>query len=192
MRGLFLGVVMASAVLAACGDPTSPVRTPSARQALTLDAAAIEFESLGARQEMFRELVRASQVQAERDGTDPVLFPTLRDGRLVAAKPLEGRADLLQAPDAGAALALRFSGHDPWPEDRREALQGLSEREAAELVARTLLAQWGVATDAEILVDRAEGAPYAVAYVDGVLRVNPVFLYMAAAIGPSSVQTPLQ
>jgi hypothetical protein len=192
MRALVLWALMASAVLAGCGDPSLPVRAPSARQALTLDATAIEFEPLSARQEMFRELVRTSQVQAEREGTDPVLFPTLRDGRLVAAKPLEARADLLQAPDAGAALALRFSGHDPWPEDRREALGGLSEREAAELVARTLLSQWGVSTDELILVDRAEGAPYAVAYVDGVLRVNPVFLYMVAAIGPSSVQSPLQ
>lgn len=191
MRRLVLGAALA-AVLGACGDPSLPVRTHSARQALTLDAAAIEFESASARQEMFRELARASQLQAEREGTDPVLFPTLRDGRLVAARPLEARSDLLQAPDAGAPLALRFEGHDPWPEERRDSLQGLSEREAAELVTRTLLSHWAITTDEEILVDRAEGAPYAVAYVDGVLRVNPVFLYMAAAIGPSSVQTPLQ
>ena len=191
MRTLVLGAVLAAGVLAGCGDPTLPVRAPSARQALTLDATAIEYEPLSARQEMFRELVRASQLQAGREGTEPVLFPTLLDGRLVAAKPLEPRVDLLLAPDAGAALALHFDGHDPWPEDRREALGGLSEREAAELVARTLLTQWGVA-DEGILVDRAEGAPYAVAYVDGVLRVNPAFLYMAAAIGPSSVQSTVQ
>ena len=192
MRALVLGAVVSSAVLVGCGDPTLPVRTPSARQALTLDATAIEQEPLFARQEMFRELVRASQLQAGREGTEPVLFPTLRDGRLVAAKPLEARADLLQAPDAGAALALRFDGPDSWPEDRREALGGLSEREAVELVARTLLTQWAVVAEEGILIDRAEGAPYAVAYVDGVLRVNPAFLYMAAAVGPSSVQAPLQ
>jgi hypothetical protein len=191
MRTLVLGAVVAAAVLAGCGDPTLPVRTLSARQALTLDATALEYESPAARQEMFRELVRASQVQAGRDATEPVLFPTLQDGRLVAAKPLEPRVDLLQAPDAGAALALRFDGHDPWPETRREALGGLSEREAAELVARTLLTQWGV-KDEGILVDRAEGAPYAVAYLDGVFRVNPAFLYMAAAFGTSSVQSAVQ
>jgi hypothetical protein len=185
-------MAMASAVLVACGDPTLPVRAPSARQALTLGTESVEFEPPPVRQEMFREIVRASQVQAERGGTDPVLFPMLKDGRLVAAKPLEARADLLQAPDAGAPLALRFEGHDPWPEERREALQGLSEREAAELVARTLLSRWGVSGGQEILVDRAEGAPYAVAYVDGVLRVNPAFLYMAAAMGPSSVQASVQ
>jgi hypothetical protein len=186
-------VLLASAVLAACGDPTSPARAPSARQALTLDAATIELETPAVRQEMFREVARASQVQADRGGTDPVLlFPMLSEGQLVAAKPLETRADLLQAPDAGGPLPLRFEGHDPWPEGRRDSLQGLSEREAAELVARTLLSRWGVATGQEILVDRAEGAPYAVAYVDGVLRVNPAFLYMAAAVGPPSVQAPLQ
>jgi hypothetical protein len=34
-----------------------------------------------------------------------------------------------------------------------------------------------------VRVDRALGAPYAAAYVDGVMRVNPAFLYLAAAAG---------
>ena len=39
---------------------------------------------------------------------------------------------------------------------------------------------------ATLRVERAVGAPYAVAFADGVLRVNPSFLYMAAAFGMSS------
>jgi hypothetical protein len=38
-----------------------------------------------------------------------------------------------------------------------------------------------------VQVDKASGAPYAVAYVDGILRINPAFLYMAAAQGPASL-----
>jgi hypothetical protein len=186
MRRLIPGLVVASAALAACGDPTLPVRSPSARQALTQGVDTIQAEPVAARQEMFLEVVRTSQVQAKGDRTDPVLFPMLSGGDLVAAKPLEPGADLLQVPDAGSPLPLWFEGHDPWPEDRRDSLQGLSEREAAELVARTLLSRWGVVTGQEILVDRVEGAPYAVAYVDGVVRINAAFLYMAAAVGPSS------
>ncbi len=51
------------------------------------------------------------------------------------------------APGAGrgraAAAHLRRPDGERWPEDRRESLQGLSEREAAELVARTLLRALG-------------------------------------------------
>ncbi|MGZ3457343.1 MAG: hypothetical protein ACXU86_02440, partial [Archangium sp.] len=109
-------------------------------------------------------------------------------GELVAAPGIEGRADLLQSPDAGAALQLSFDGRagERWQEDRRESLQGLSEREAAELVARTLLAHWRINPTGVVQVDRASGAPYAAAYVDGILRINPAFLYMAAAPGPAS------
>ena len=32
-----------------------------------------------------------------------------------------------------------------------------------------------------IVVERAAGAPWAAAYIDGILRVNPSFVYMAAA-----------
>ena len=89
--------------------------------------------------------------------------------------------------------ARDFEGRDPWPTDRRDSLGGLSEREAAELVARSLLSGWKV-DDAQqtILVDRAAGAPYAAAWVDGILRVNPSLLYLAASIGTTSVQPTLQ
>lgn len=49
-------------------------------------------------------------------------------------------------------------------------------------MARSLLSQWGIGQDGRIAVDRATGAPYAAAYVDGILRINPSFLYLATAI----------
>jgi hypothetical protein len=36
------------------------------------------------------------------------------------------------------------------------------------------------------------GAPYAVAYVDGIVRINPAFLYLAAASGPASTSASVQ
>ena len=36
-----------------------------------------------------------------------------------------------------------------------------------------------------VRVERASGVPYAAAYVDGVLRINPAFLYLAAAASGS-------
>ncbi len=121
-----------------------------------------------------------------------MLFPILQNGTSVAAPGFDAKADLLQAE--GGALALAFEGRvgERWPEDRRESLQGLSEREAAELVGRSLLARWQIAPAGKIQVDRAPSAPYAAAYVDGILRINPSFLYLVASTGlpsaPGSVQ----
>lgn len=192
MRRFVLSAALAASVLlTACGDGAAPARTVTARQALTQNAEVLEFEPVATRQELFRDVARISQSEAGKETSEPVLFPIIRDGSLVAAPALDTRADLLQAPDAGQPLQLSFDGRDPWPEDRRDSLQGLSEKEAAELVARTLLSHWGIRSEGVILVDRASGAPYAAAWVDGILRVNPAFLYMAASVGPS-VQPPLQ
>ena len=70
---------------------------------------------------------------------------------------------------------------DRWPLDRRESLQGLSEREAAEIIARSLAIRWGLRPRAALRVERAASAPYAAAYAEGVLRLNPALLYLAAA-----------
>ncbi|MBX5482036.1 MAG: hypothetical protein IRZ16_09405 [Myxococcaceae bacterium] len=161
------------------------------KQALTSSTEVLEFETPASRQELFREIVRTSQAEAGRETNEPVLFPMSEGGRLVGAAPgLDPHADLLEAPDAGHPLQLVFNGRERWPEDRRDSLQGLSEREAAELVARSLLSHWGVSTDQEIVVERAPGAPYAAAYVDGMLRINPSFLYLAASFGLTSAPTP--
>jgi hypothetical protein len=182
-------LVAAALILAACGGGPAPSRASQVRQALTSPPELLEFESPATRQEMFREVARASQAEAGQAATQLVLFPVTHEGgELVAAAPgLDARMDLLQAPDAGTLL-LTFNDHalDRWPEDRRESLMGLSEREAAELVARTLLTRWGIHPSGAIEVDRATGAPYAAAYVDGILRLNPSLLYLAASVGAST------
>lgn len=164
----------------ACGGPPLASKGVSTSQALIGTAEWLEFEPASVRQELFRDVARQSQAQAGAHGA--VLFPMLVDGEFVGAKALEPRMDLLLAPDAGAPLILTFDGRgERFSEDRRDAFQGLSEREAAELIARTLLSHWNVSIPGPVAVVRATGAPYAAAWIDGELRLNPAFVYMAAA-----------
>ncbi len=167
----------------ACGVGGLPTRGVTATQALAGSAEWLEFEAPATRQELYRDIARVSQQQAGKTGT--VLFPVSRDGMLLAGPALDARQDLLQAPDAGASLSLSFDTRgDAFGDDRREAYQGLSEKEATELVARSLLTHWGVHPVGPVVVMRAAGAPYAAAYVDGVLRVNPSFVTVACAALP--------
>ncbi|MGQ0506551.1 MAG: hypothetical protein ACT4TC_14655 [Myxococcaceae bacterium] len=188
MRRPLLAVsALLSVVLTACGGAGSfapkSSTSLSARQALAGTAEALEFEAVGTRLELYRELARTSVIESGRAAPETALFPLIEGQRRIAAPGFEPSADLLQAPDAGLPFQLAFGtrGGERWPEDRRESLQGLSEREAAELIARSLLALWSVNPGNTVQVDRASGAPYAVAYVDGILRVNPAFLYLVAA-----------
>ncbi|WNG41961.1 hypothetical protein F0U60_14905 [Archangium minus] len=195
MRRWVAGLLLSLVTLTGCGVGGAPVRaSPGARQALTSPPELLEFENPSTRLELFREVARISETEAGQAAQAPVLFPITQNGELVAAPGVEARTDLLQSPDAGAQLQLSFDGRvgERWPEDRRESLQGLSEREAAELVARTLLDHWKINPSGVVQVDRASGAPYAAAYVDGMLRINPAFLYMAAAQGPASLPGAVQ
>ena len=190
--GLLLSLVT---LLTACGAGNLPARAPlTARQALTSVPEVVEYEAPATRLELFREVARQSELEAGQAAQALVLFPVSQNGELVAAPGFEERMDLLQAPDAGSTLQLVLDGRagERWPEDRRDSLQGLSEREAAELVSRTLLAHWNIAPTGPVQVERATGAPYAVAYIDGILRINPAFLYLAAAYGPASMQAGVQ
>jgi hypothetical protein len=189
MNRLFalLSALLALALTACGGGPTTS-RAWQMRQALTSPPELLEFEPLPARQEMFREMARASESEAGQAVTASVLFPVSHgEDALVAAPGFDARSDLLQAPDAGTLL-LGFDprGGERWPEDRRDSLMGLSEREAAELVARTLLTRWSLQPAGTVEVDRAVGAPYAAAYVDGILRLNPSLLYLAASVGAAT------
>lgn len=164
----------------ACGVGGSASRAPSASQALTGTAEWLEFESPQVRVELFREVARTSSTQAGSRGA--VLFPINVSGEFVAAPALELGTDLLGSPDAGGSLDLRFQGGgESFSDDRRDAFQGLSEREAAEQIARSLLSLWNVQANGPINVVRSPGAPYAAAWIDGELRLNPAFVYMAAA-----------
>ena len=189
MRRWAPALLLSLMTLTACGVGGSPVRASlTARQALTGTPELLEFETPATRQELLREVSRISESEQGLKAQAPVLFPISQNGELVAAPGFDVREDLLQSPGVGAPLQLSFDGRagERWPEDRRDSLQGLSEREAAELVARTLLAHWQIKPTGVVQVDRASGAPYAAAYVDGILRINPAFLYMAAAYGPAS------
>jgi hypothetical protein len=195
MRRWVPGLLLSLVVLTACGGTGAPSRSSlTARQALTGAPEALEFEPASTRQELFRELARLSEQEEGQAAQALVLFPISYRGELVAAPGFDARMDLLQAPDAGGVLQLTFDGRtgEHWPEERRDSLQGLSEREASELVARTLLTHWGIQQTGPVQVDRVSGAPYAVAYVDGILRINPAFLYLAAASGPASTSANVQ
>lgn len=174
-------IALAALFLAGCGVGAAPARTLTARQALTQSPEWVEFETPGSRQDLFKDLARSSQIEAgQRSANDPVLFPVLVAGDLVAAPGFDARVDLLQAPDAGVFQLLFDSRSEHWSLERRESLQGLSEREAAELIARSLLHLWNIDAKAPVQVDRVTGAPYAAAYIDGILRINPAFVYLAA------------
>ena len=195
MRRVFPALVLfGAASLTACGGPgaAAPARAPTASQALTSTPELLEFESTSIRQDLFLQISRASQSQAGGAATGAVLFPMVQDGQVIAAPGFEARADLFQAPDAGQMLQLSFDGRgERWSDERRESLQGLSEREAVELIARTLLSRWGIHPSGAVQVGRVSGTPYAVAYMDGVLRVNPAFVNLAASAlvpqGPAGV-----
>ncbi len=140
----------------------------------------LEFESPQVRVELFRDVARQSAQQAGTRGA--VLFPLDVAGAFVAAPALDPSADLLGPTDAGAPWDLVFETRgDRFADDRRDAFQGLSEREAAEQIARSLLTLWNVKVDGPVTVVRTPGAPYAAAWIDGELRLNPSFVYMAAA-----------
>lgn len=174
-------IILCLVAATGCGVGTSPTKGVTSSQALTGTAEWLEFESPQVRLELFRDVARQSAVQAGNRGA--VLFPMLVGGEFVAAPGLESGADLLGAGDAGAPTELVFETRtaDRFSEDRREAFQGLSEREAAELIARSLLTVWNVKTAGPVTVVRVAGAPYAAAWIDGQLRLNPAFVYMAAA-----------
>jgi hypothetical protein len=141
----------------------------------------VELEPVQSRQELYREVLRTAAAQAGHLATPGVLFAVARGEELYAAPALDPRADLLQSWDGGSGVALELdNGPEGWPEDPRESLQGLSERESAALVANSLLQRWGIQANSPVHVERALGAPYAAAYVNGVLRVNPSFVYLAA------------
>ncbi|HME91561.1 MAG TPA: hypothetical protein VKE49_09065 [Myxococcaceae bacterium] len=175
--------LLVAGLMAGCGELPTQARATNLRSALINDAEQLEFVSQSSLQGLLEDAYRISRSEAGRTAKPNAPFLVeLQSGELVAAPGLDARTDLLQPPDGGQPAELSFGdrGDLRWPEDRRMALGGLSEREAAEQVARSLLALWGISADS-VLVVRAPNAPYAAALTDdGTLRLNPAFLYMAA------------
>jgi len=177
-------LLLVLALAAGCGEigpgMTAPA-APTVREALLEPVEQVESLSPAIRAELYRALLRDSGGEAQ-DGV-LALFPMVQNGTLRAAPQLEGRLDLLEVPDGGEPLLLNLDGlsAERWPTDRSDSLQGLSEREAAELVARSLAARWSLRPKSALRVERASGVPYAAAYADGLLRINPNLLYLAAA-----------
>jgi hypothetical protein len=174
-------------MLSACGGAPSARGPVSARQALTQPPELLEEAPAALRATWRQELLRASQAEAGHPASSQSLFPLFLGESALAAPALDARVDLLAAESA-PALRLSLDGRPGlgWNDDRRDALQGLSEREAAELVARALLSRWGIPASVPVQVERAPFAPYAAAYMDGVLRLNPAFVLLAAAPDPGS------
>jgi hypothetical protein len=184
IRALFIA---AAALCLACGGVVVSPPSLNVRAALTGAPEAVLAEPTASRADLFAEVARASLEESGRAAGPEVLFPIVQDGSAIAAPGFDPRTDLLAGADAGDPLWLNLDeGTEPWPELRRPSLQGLSEKEAAELVARSLIARWDLHPHGEIAIERASGAPYAAAWADGVLRVNPSFLYLAAAVGPQT------
>ncbi len=183
MRPLLLSSALLVATLVGCGDLPVPGRATNLRSALTNDAEQLEFVAQPSLQGLLDDAYRISRSEAGHPAKPTAPFLIVQAGQLVAAPGLDAHTDLLQPPDGGQSVPLSFGdrGEARWPEDRRPALGGLSEREAAEQVARSLLALWGISSDS-VRVVRAPNAPFAAALTeDGTLRLNPAFLYLAAA-----------
>jgi len=176
-KGFVFSVVLVLG--AGCGVGGVAPKAPSTSQALSGSSEWLEFEPVQVRRELYREVARQSADQVGQHGA--VLFPMFVRGEFVAAPSIDARLDLLAATDGGAKTVVTFDQQDPFSEDRRESFQGLSEREAAELVARSLLQHWKIDPVGPVTVVRVTGAPYAAAWIDGELRLNPAFVTMAAA-----------
>ena len=180
----FIVALGSAATLAACGGSPTQARLPTLRWVLTNDAERLEFEAQPVLTDLFNEASRISRSEGSSASRQSTPFLIIQNGQTSAAPGFDMHADLLQPPDAGQPVQISFGdrGEGRWPEDRRPALGGLSEREAAEQVARSLLSLWGIESNS-VLVMRAPNAPFAAAYTDSdaTLRLNPAFLYMAAA-----------
>lgn len=159
------------------GEPLAPDETTS-QSALAAPLDELEVKSARERSVLFNEALRQSAAQARAGLADgPALFAMERGGRLFALALPSARA-LLTGGSVSIDLA---SSRDPWPQDLRIGLLGRSERELAKNAAEALIGLLGVSPEAPVVVEREGGAPFAAAFVDGRLRLNPALLYLAAA-----------
>ncbi|HLT29409.1 MAG TPA: hypothetical protein VK013_05170 [Myxococcaceae bacterium] len=180
-----LPLIACALLFTACEGMEAPVAGLEVGEVLASGPEPLEFLTPEARQSLYAQLILASRDEDGLPAQDtPVLFVMGTDEGLLGAPALPASVDLLQTPASADRVAVRLDADfRQWPDERCECLQGLSEREAAELVARSLLWHWELEVDREVVVERAVGAPYAAAWIDGILRLNPALLYLASAPG---------
>lgn len=177
IRGSFVGAVI---LAAACG-PGVVVTTAGPgelRAALFASADELAVTPETDRGRLYDEMTSLAAGEATKQEQDaPVLFPIASGERLVAA-PFAHDVDLLKPHDSAPAVDLAETP-ERWSEEPDPALTGASERDLATAVSRSLLEMWSVTERTTVV--RSPAVPFAAAWVDGRLRVNPALLYLVAA-----------
>jgi len=164
--------------LGACGGGVSSFSpSPSLEKALASPPEMLEYEALSTRQALWEELLAQAQEQAL--GPSPVqpLFPIFTSTGFVAK---QGPLELLHCPENPAGLVLKLDERrESWSDTPKENGRGLSEKKLARCLALSLLTQWQI--KGEVNLQKVTRSPYAAAYVEGSLRLNPSFVSLAAA-----------
>ena len=172
--------VCAVLAFAACGPGVVVTTAGPAelRAALYASSEELTVTPIPDRSRLYDALGVVASDEATRAVRDaPVLFPMAGEQGILAA-PFNPSLDLLKPPVSAPDVEL-IDGQEKWSDDLQPGLLGATEREIANLVARSLLAQWKVT--GRVTVVRSSGFPYAAAFVDGQLRLNPAVLYLAVA-----------
>lgn len=163
-----------------CGlSRTAPLELATVGEALAAGSEELDLASPACRARLFGLAELQARAQADAPAPDsPALF-AVEVGSLLLPAPLPSATSLR----AGAEVEVDVdSSADPWPRERREGLAGSDERSAARAAASALADALHLGGKA-IVVERDAGAPYAVAWAQGRLRLNPALLYLAAAEG---------
>jgi len=170
-------MVVAWGLWTACGESV-PAVSPSLslEKALVSPSEMLEYESLLARQTLWEELLSQAQVQALGPSHVQPLFPIFTTTGFVAK---EGPAELNCLKESPELVLKWDERRAAWNDAPKEEWRGLSERDIARCLALSLLAQWQI--KGEVSLQKVAKSPYAAAYVEGSLRLNPSFVSLAAA-----------
>lgn len=169
------GLAVAVALFA-CGPGEAPwVRLDTPRNALASAPEELDLTSSEVRARLYGELLRQSEAQARAELTDePAWFAVAREHQLVA------RTLPFALFAGGPATVDVESSQDPWPDEPRASLGGLSERDLAIRAGATFVRVLRIPPAEPVIVERAPGAPFAAAWLEGRLRLNPALIYLAA------------
>ncbi|MFN0061190.1 MAG: hypothetical protein ACKVPX_01545 [Myxococcaceae bacterium] len=178
MRARLLSVSLLAFVVGCEFAPTGSTHDWTVATALAASPEMLELETAATRKALYRSMLEGALT--EQDAGVLALFPLWVDEVWVAAPPVDSSVRLLDAPRGNGVAIL--SGLDDWSDEPRQALGGLSERVAASRAAQAMLSHGWAGLTQDVRVERAGHVPYAAALLGGnLLRINPVFLYLAAA-----------